>query len=426
LFTRLTGWLPPEGLKIVLVLFLSFFIGLEREERRAEGKGVERYAFGGVRTFPLLGLIGYAMTLLSGDQLLPVTAGFAVVAAFLWLSYKHKLETYEYAGATTEISGLATYIVGALVSRGEFWIATTLAILSVLLLELKGALERLSARLPGEEILAFTKFLLLTAVILPIVPNQTFGSFGFNPFKTWLIVVAASGISYGSYLLQKLSQGRGGVLLSSVLGGAYSSTMTTVVLAKRARDARAPHLYAGSMLMASGTMYLRLLVLVGLFNRPLMARLVIAFILLGVIGLVGGWLWSRRPDSGRKEGTTHFQVKNPLELSAAFLFALIFVLLLIATHYAIARLGRGGVYGLAALAGTVDIDPFVLGMTQSAGTGSLALAASGIVIAAASNNMAKGAYAFGFSDRRTGGQAFLLLAGLAILGLIPLAFLGAR
>ena len=127
----LTSLLPVEGVKIILVFFLSFLIGLEREEHHAEATGPERYAFGGVRTFPLLGLIGYALTLVSGESLMPATVGFAVIGAFLWLSYRHKLSRYEFAGATTEVSGLATYVVGVLVSRGEFWIATTIAILSV-------------------------------------------------------------------------------------------------------------------------------------------------------------------------------------------------------------------------------------------------------------------------------------------------------
>ncbi len=61
--------LPPEAVQIVLVLFLSFLIGLEREEHKAAGAS---YSFGGVRTFPLIGLIGYAIALVSGPQLLPV------------------------------------------------------------------------------------------------------------------------------------------------------------------------------------------------------------------------------------------------------------------------------------------------------------------------------------------------------------------
>src|SRR5579862_836614 len=257
------------------------------------------------------------------------------------------------------MSGLITYIVGAMVSRGEFWIATTIAIVVLLLLELKGMLEGLSLRVSKGEVLAFTKFLLLTAVILPVVPNAQFGSFGFNPFKAWLSVIAASAISYGSYLLQKLAKGRGGIFLASVLGGAYSSTMTTVVLAKRARGQQTPGIYGGGILMASGTMYFRVLVLVGLFNRALLSRLLTPFVLLGCASLLGGWIWARAGarGAGVEAGV---QEKNPLELSAAFVFGLLFTLLLMATHYATVYLGRGGVYGLAGISGLSDIDPFIL------------------------------------------------------------------
>jgi uncharacterized membrane protein (DUF4010 family) len=416
----LTALLPTEGLKIILVLFLSFVVGLEREEYHAESNSSAAYAFGGVRTFPLLGLIGYALSLVSGENLIPPTIGFAVIGAFLWLSYQHKLSTNAHAGITTEMSGLVTYLVGVLVSHGEFWIATTIAVTSVLLLELKTALEKLSRRLPREEILAFAKFLLLTGVILPIVPNRTFGSFGFNPFKAWLIVVAASGISYGSYLLQKASGGRGGIFLSALLGGAYSSTVTTVILAKRAREAHAPRIYAASILMSSGTMYLRLLVLLALFNRGLAANLLWPFLIAGMAALGFGWYWGHVPASSGKGGQVSLPIKNPLELSAAFLFAALFMVLLAASHYALEHFGRSGIYGLAAIAGMTDIDPFVLGMTQS-GQAS-AYAAHAIAIAASSNNVLKGFYAFGFADRRTGVQALALLSALALLGLVALFF----
>jgi uncharacterized membrane protein (DUF4010 family) len=171
---------PPEGVKIVLTLFLCFLIGLEREEHRAAGQPGQRYTFGGVRAFPLIGLIGYSMSLLSGQQLLPLTAGFVVIGAFLWLSYQHKLQSYKETGVTTELSGLTTYVVGALVSRERFWIATTVAIICMLLLELKEFLENLATKIPGEEIFTFTKFLLLTCVVLPIVPDKDFTPFALN------------------------------------------------------------------------------------------------------------------------------------------------------------------------------------------------------------------------------------------------------
>ena len=57
------------------------------------------------------------MAQFSGTQFIPLTFGFGVIGAFLWLSYRHKLETYNEAGVTTEVSGLVTYVIGALVSR---------------------------------------------------------------------------------------------------------------------------------------------------------------------------------------------------------------------------------------------------------------------------------------------------------------------
>jgi uncharacterized membrane protein (DUF4010 family) len=412
------NFLPAEVWKILLVLFLSFLIGLEREEQKVS---TGYFAFGGVRTFPLIGLIGYSMALLSGSQLLPLALGFAVVGAFLWLSYQHKLATSETAGATSEMSGLATYLIGALVSRGDFWIATTLVVISLLLLELKTGLEGITRRVPHGEIFTFTKFLLLSAVILPILPRQELGSFHINSFRTWLVVVAVSAVSYGSYVLQTVTRQSGGVLLAAVLGGAYSSTVTTVALAKRASQAERPHLFSGGILIASGIMYLRLALLVGLFNRALLARLAPAFLALAALGTLGGWLWSRRSDSGSVTVGRELTARNPLELRVAFLFAVLFLAIVVATQFVLRHFGRGGVYALAAIMGVTDVDPFILGLTQSTGSSTpLALAATGILIAAASNNLVKGVYAYMFADRQTGRQGAVLLWVLAACGVIPL------
>ncbi len=418
---HLLQWLPPEGVKILLVLFLCFLIGLEREEHKATG---EQYGFGGVRTFPLIGLLGYSLALLSGAQLIPVALGLAVVAGFLLLSYRHKLAASATAGVTTEISGLTTYVVGALVSHEQFWIATTLTVASMLLLELKVALENLTRSVAPEEILTFTKFLLLTAVILPVLPDQGFGPFQINPFRTWVVVVAVSAVSYGSYVIQRVTKDHGGVILAAMLGGAYSSTITTVVMSKRAAREQRPHLFAGGILIASGVMYLRLILLVGLFNRSLMGMLALPFSILAVVAVGGGWLWSRVPDVTSGEVKREYEPKNPLDLRAAFLFALLFLVMLVATQLALTYLGTAGAYTLAAIMGVADVDPFIMGMTQSAGAATLlAVATAAILIAAASNNLVKGIYAYTFCDRRTGVQSLCLLIALAVLGLAPLIWL---
>jgi uncharacterized membrane protein (DUF4010 family) len=420
---ELVRWLPSDAFKIILVLFLSFLVGLEREEHKVVAGS---YSFGGVRTFPLIGLIGYSIALLSGTQLLPLTVGFLVVGAFLLLSYWHKLSRVgdSAAGVTTEMSGLTTFLVGALVCYGHLWIATTLSVASLLLLDLKAALEKLAARIPPEEILTFAKFLLLSGVILPVLPNQEFSRFHINPFKTWLVVVAVSAISYGSYVLQKVSKGRGGVVLAALLGGAYSSTVTTVAMARRAVSEQHPHLFAGGILIASGVMYVRLVILLVLFNRQLASLLAVPFLILAVLASCVGWLWTRRADASAQKAAQKFEPKNPLELLAAFLFAGLFLAMLVATHLAVTYLGQAGVNTLAAIMGVTDVDPFIMGMTQTAGSVTpVKVAASAVLIAASSNNLVKGIYAYSMADRRTGVQSLVLLAALAVLGLMPLLWL---
>lgn len=414
--------LPPDAVKIVLVLFLSFLIGLEREEHKAEGS---TYSFGGVRTFPLIGLIGFSVALMAGAVMLPLAVGLLVVAAFLLVSYWHKIAADKTAGVTTEMSGLATFLVGALVCYGHLWIATALAVTSLLLLEFKAALEKLAARIPPSEILTFAKFLLLSAVILPILPREEFTHFHINPFKTWLVVVAISAISYLSYVLQKLTKGQGGVVLAALLGGAYSSTVTTVVMARRARSEQHPHLLAGGILIASGVMYVRLVILLALFNRQLMEALYIPFLAAAALAVAGGWLWTRRADKSAQAAQHTFEPKNPLDLLTALLFAGLFLAMLVATQLAVTYLGRAGVNTLAAVMGVSDVDPFIMGLTQAAGTLTpLNVAAAAVAIAAASNNVVKGIYAYALADRKTGRQSLAMLVALAVLGLVPLIWLG--
>jgi len=414
----LNDWLPPEAVNILLVLFLSFLIGLEREEHKV---AAERYAFGGVRTFPLIGLIAYAIAFLTEGAATPQLVGFVVVAVFLLLSYFHKVSSGGMPGVTSEMAGLITYVVGALVFHRYFWIATTISVATMLLLQMKGALEGLTKRIAPDDIFTFTKFLLLTAVILPILPNAQFTPFHLNPFKTWLVVVAVSAVSYASYVLQRWTKGEGGVILAALLGGAYSSTVTTVVLAKRAAGAPSSCLFSGGILIASGMMYVRLAALLAIFNRDLMVALAPAFVVLGGVAIGAGWLWSRRAGSPSTAAGAPTESHNPLELSAAFLFALLFVVMLIATHLATTYLGNSGVYSLAAIMGVTDVDPFIMGMTQAAGTSTTPnVAASAILIAAASNNVVKGVYAYYFSSGPAGRESLLLLCALAVLGLCPL------
>jgi uncharacterized membrane protein (DUF4010 family) len=418
--TTLLGSLPKEAEKILLVLFLAFLVGLEREEHKVS---TDNYGFGGVRTFPLIGILGYVLALLSGGNLILPGVGMVVVGALLWKSYSYKLDHSPLAGMTSEISALLIYAMGVLVFQEQFWIATSIVVIAVVLLELKTGLENLTKRVPGEEILTFAKFLLLSAVILPVVPNALYGPFGFNPFKAWVVVVAVSAISYGSYLLQKATRGHGDIMLSALLGGLYSSTLSTVVLAKRARNESHPHLFSGAMVLGSGMMYVRIIALLALFSPELLRRLYIPYAALALIGAVGGWAWALRTDAKPGEVAPAQPAGNPLELRAALLFGMLFVLMLAVTHYVLLYLGHAGFYSLAGITGLTDITPFIMSLTQSAKANTpLELAAAGITIAASSNNLIKGFYARGFADKRRGREGLILLTLYAAIGLAALAW----
>ena len=170
-------------------------------------------------------------------------------------------------------------------------------------------------------------------------------------------------------------------------------------------------------------MYLRFLVLIGPFNTELFHRLLLPFFVLGAIGILGGWAWSVVPDAGAGKAQQGYLTKNPLELGSAFSLALVFAIIMVATNYAVVRLGSGGIYGLAAITGLAPVDPFIMGLTQTAGKmTSMGLAVAGVIIAAASNNFAKALIAFVLADPRTGRQSLILMLGLTALGLLPLVW----
>ena len=412
-------FVPEELVQILLALALSFLIGLQREEKKVQKS--DHYAFGGVRTFPIIGLLGFLLAKLSEGNPITLGLGFVTLGSFLWLSYRKKLELSSAAGLTTEVSGLLTFLIGVSVFKKDLWAAVTITVAALLLLELKDGLEKIAKKIPPEEVFTFTRFLLLSVVILPVVPDQDFTHFNLNLHKMWLIVVVISTISYLSYLVNQFVSTKKGVLLSSILGGLYSSTLTTVVLAKKSKAGGEPRLFSGAMLVASGLMYFRVFFLLALFNWQLASRVAVSFLILGLIGMVFGWIWM---NSGKgPQENTMIESKNPLELKFSLLFMALFILMTVVTKLATQYVGKYGVYGLSLVSGLTDVDPFIMSISQSAGDSTvLEVAAFAVVIATASNNLLKGGYSFFLGSKKMNRQSLLLLAMYSGLGFCALFF----
>ena len=422
---QLFSLFPPDGVKIALVFLLSFLIGLEREEHKRDSQGV--FIFGGVRAFPLIGLLGYALANFSGDHTEMLGVGFAILGLFLAISYFKKLQSagagVASVGMTSEISALFTFTIGALVFREDYWIATTLVVFDVFILELKRGLEGLTTKIPSEEIYTFAKFLFLSAVILPVIPNQEYTFFQLNPFKTWLVVVVISGISYAAYVLDKVLGSSGGVLISSFLGGAYSSTITTLVLARRTQREELPRLFSGAILIASGMMYLRLIALLALLSSAVAARLAPVFLPLGFLAIGFGYFWSKT-QVGKTAAEIESPTRNPLEIRSACIFACLFVAMAVATHWTQQTLGSTGVYGLSFLSGLSDVDPFIMSISQSGASTPLDTMVNAIAIATVSNNLLKSIYVYSIAKGAARRQAAGFLIVLVVLGVLGLFMVG--
>ena len=410
--------LPGELSGFILTLALSLLIGFEREEHDPEGPG-------GVRTFPIVGLSGFLLATAFPGSPIPFAAGLVVLGVLVALTHWATVHAGE-GGITTEVTALLTFAIGGAAASGHYWISIASGILAVILLQEKTRLETWATRIPAHELRTLARFLVMTAVILPAVPNRSFTAFDINPFKIWLIVVAVSGISYLSYLLRRFWLGDHGLLLTGLIGGIYSSTVTTVALARASKqEDERPLSYVGAIVAATGMMYFRLWVLVALFAPPLARELVLTFWIMGCTAVAIGaflcWRQAKKPaatDDGQSQDQPAVAT-NPLELNSALAFAALFVVVLVITRLVAARFGGTGVLVLAAIMGATDVDPFILGLTQTGGADlAIGTAALAVVTAAAANNVMKGVYAKVFGSRAAGWPASGILTVLAAASLM--------
>lgn len=400
--------------RFALLLGLSLFFGFAFEEFYS-GELPRRP--GGVRTFPLLALAGGGLYLVEPKYGAAFIAGLVVVGSWIYAYVRR-----ESKNATSAVEGafvvpacnLLAFALGAIALTQPLWLAVGVAVAAVLLLGGRRTLHDWAARVSTQEVVTAGQFLILVGVVLPLlagrppIPYTTI-----TPFGVWLAVVAVSSISYASYLLQRYVFPNGGTLLTSVLGGLYSSTAATAVLARRMRDEGPnPELEAG-IVAATATMYVRILVVCAIFNLELARLLVLPLLVLAAVG--GGLAYWRFHSARPSARSTDFP--NPLQLWTAVTFALLFVAVSMLSTVAQSHFGRSGVFALAGLVGVTDIDPFVLSLAQGGATGvGLTTAAAAIVIAASSNNVLKAVYSLLFSRGRAGASAAVMLCVLAALG----------
>ena len=316
--------------KFALVALIGLLVGLEREHSQQEN---ETAHFAGIRTFPLIALLGCTAAILSTEnQAWLFAVGFASLTALVLTVYAVSAQRGD-LGVTTEVVVLLVYLIGGLIYWDQVWLAVALGVMATVLLALRPFLHGLVARIEREDIYATLKFIVVSAVVLPLLPNQGYGPWEvLNPFRIWLMVVFVSAVGFLGYLAIKLLGPRRGIGLTGLLGGLVSSTAVTLGFSQRSRDAPslARH-FALGIVIACTAMYPIIVLQVLVFNPTLAGQVWLPMSLLAGLGLGGSVLLWRAARS-REEERTDFA--NPFRLWPAVQFGLLFGAVLLVTKAA--------------------------------------------------------------------------------------------
>lgn len=411
----------PEGfIKFVLVLIFSLLIGLE--QRRHHINENEDLLFGTDRTFTFIGLLAYVLFLADQVNYIPFLIGFILIGVLLGIQYYHKIAQNSKYGLTSTILALLTYCIPIMVFTQPVWLVLSFIVALLMITELKSHFITLSKKASEEEFITLAKFIAFAGIILPLLPDSNISEqIPISPYHLWLAVVVVSGISYCSYLLKKFVFPDSGVLLTGLLGGIYSSTATTVILARKEKQETNSTQIVPAIMLANGMMYLRILFLAFIFNRSVALHLALPFAAMFLISFLLSKLAGRKnqaDSSGENQENTMPSNKNPLEFRTAAIFGVLFVVFALVTDFVLKSYGNAGVTSLAFIVGITDIDPFLLNLLQQkTGIGEMTIVLA-IFNATNSNNLLKMIYAVALGSKNIRKNLvlnFLLLVGSGLL-----------
>jgi len=417
-----------------IAVLLGLLVGLQREHAES---GVA-----GMRTFPLITLLGSlsAMLAIHFQDSWVVAAGLLGVAGITVLAHTIRPKPDPHPGITTDVAALLMFLVGAFIVVGPMAAAIAVGGCVAVLLQFKPELHGVARKLGDDDLRAIMQFVLITCIILPVLPQVNYGPRDFltfaavpadrvhgpldviNPFEIWLMVVLIVGLSLGGYIFYKFFGRNAGILLGGVLGGAISSTATTVSYARGTRDdPLAARSAAIVILIASAIMYVRLLAAITIVAPSFLATTiapVMILMLLTLLPALAVWFGVRRQPSQMPEQ------ENPTQLKSAIIFGLMYAGVLFALALAKVYWHGHGLYLVAFLSGLTEMDAITLSTARMSLDDPM-VAADGwrmIVVAAMANLVSKAAIAGLLGGVRLFLRIALLFA-VPMLGGIAVLFL---
>ena len=408
--------------RLGVALAIGLIIGLERGWRGAGRPEGGRVA--GLRTFALVALVGALAELVSREVgAIAFLAIFGGVAALFVAGHVASARTSGDVGITTETAGLMTFALGALAMRGHLGVAVAVCVVATVILGVKSELHRFVARVEQRELYALFKLLVLSAVLLPVLPDRVMGPMdAWNPRELWWLIVLVAGVGFVGYFAVKLAGPRKGIGLAALAGGLVSSTAVTLSFSRMARasPALARPLAAG-VLLSCTILFPRVAAIVAAVDRPLARELVVPLAAMAIVSLaVSVWLW--RSDDEDGPGQPALELPNPVEVGKALQFGALLALIVLLAKVLQAEFGERGIYALAAISGMVDVDPIALSLARM---DELELASDtavrAIVLAIVANTLVKGVLAAVVAGGAMGRRVLGALLAVAAAGALTLA-----
>ena len=409
--------------RLAVATLVGLLVGIERGWRERKAHGGTRTA--GIRTFTLIGFLGGIIALIARSLEDKVSGGIVIGIVFMTFAVlfaafrmRENIDDKNF-GFTTVVAAMITFVLGVYAVLGDQNIAAAAGVAVMVMLAAREQLHGILEKVTWNELRAAIILLAMTFLALPFIPDRSFGPYGgINPRQVWLLAVVIAAVSFLGYVAVKVMGRREGTLVSSAAGGLVSSTAVTLAASRvAASDKNGLRFHGASVAIATAISLGKTLVLVYALNRGvgllIAAPLACASLLAAAVGLLFAFRGSR------KRGKESFELRNPFSLQETLLLAALIGAVTFAVEVFSAWFGTAGGLVTALISGTVDADAAAVSLAR---IGSLApaVAAFGIVLAVAANNIFKFSIGVGAAGR--GFAPYLLAAiGIPVVAMLTVA-----
>lgn len=401
---------------LLIALLLGAIVGTQRGW--VMRNSVEGSRVAGIRTFSLVGLLGGLVGILANIYT-PLLIGFAFIALVILTCIAFVIQQKKSGDVsiTGVVSIMVVFVLGNLAVSGEAVLAAAAAVITAVVLDNKRELHQALQKLQEYELDAALRLLLISIVMLPLLPNQSYGPWNaLNPYEIWWMVVLIASISFVGYFAIKIGGAKRGILFTSVFAGLSSSTALTLQFSHLSREqASISPLLASGILLSCGTMFPRLLIVLSVIN-PQLVKLLWPIVMAMMVALYipAWWIW-RRSEVEQIEQSN--KQTNPLALQSALFFGLVLAVIMLLAHALSDWFGNAGVLILSALSGITDVDAISLTLgRQSTQILSVTTAALGILIAASVNTIVKMGMVIAIGDKKLWRRIAPVMTGCVVVG----------